>query len=69
VTATLAFARALGLSVTAEGVETTDQLHRLRKLGCQQGQGFLFSRPVAAADLPALFGATTLPFPSGLAAA
>ena len=59
VTATLAFARALGLSVTAEGVETTDQLQRLRDLGCQQGQGFLFSRPVAAADLPALSGLTT----------
>ena len=34
VTATLAFASALGLSVTAEGVETADQLDRLRALGC-----------------------------------
>jgi EAL domain-containing protein (putative c-di-GMP-specific phosphodiesterase class I) len=57
VTATLAFAAALGLSVTAEGVETEDQLERLRALGCQQGQGFLFSRPVPAADLPALLAA------------
>ena len=54
VTATLAFARALGLAVTAEGVETTDQLERLRSLGCPQGQGYLFSRPVPAADMAAL---------------
>jgi EAL domain-containing protein (putative c-di-GMP-specific phosphodiesterase class I) len=60
VTATLAFASALGLSVTAEGVETADQLQRLRDLGCMQGQGFLFSRPVPAADLPALFAAPQL---------
>jgi Amt family ammonium transporter len=54
VTATLAFARALGLAVTAEGVETADQLQRLRSLGCPQGQGFLFSRPVPAAAMAAL---------------
>jgi diguanylate cyclase (GGDEF)-like protein/PAS domain S-box-containing protein len=60
VTATLAFASALGLSVTAEGVETADQLQRLRDLGCMQGQGFLFSRPVLAADLPALLAAPRL---------
>ena len=48
VTATLAFASALGLSVTAEGVETADQLERLRVLGCQRAQGFLFARPMTA---------------------
>jgi diguanylate cyclase (GGDEF)-like protein/PAS domain S-box-containing protein len=69
VEATLAFARALGLSVTAEGVETADQLARLRQLGCQQGQGFLFSRPVPGADLPALLAAAGLPLPPGLRAA
>ena len=69
VTATLAFASALGLSVTAEGVETADQFERLRALGCPQGQGFLFSRPVPAAELPALLAATSLPLISGLAAA
>jgi EAL domain-containing protein (putative c-di-GMP-specific phosphodiesterase class I) len=69
VTATLAFARALGLSVTAEGVETADQLERLRDLGCLQVQGFLFSRPVPATDLPLLLAAATLPLPSGSAAA
>jgi EAL domain-containing protein (putative c-di-GMP-specific phosphodiesterase class I) len=54
VTATLAFAAALGLSVTAEGVETIDQLERLRAMGCRQGQGYLFSRPVPAAEVAAL---------------
>jgi len=48
VTATLAFASALGLSVTAEGVETVDQLARLGVLGCGQAQGFLFARPMPA---------------------
>jgi EAL domain-containing protein (putative c-di-GMP-specific phosphodiesterase class I) len=69
VTATLAFARALGLSVTAEGVETADQLERLRDLGCMQGQGFLFSRPVPASDLPALLAVSRLTPPTTIAAA
>ena len=57
VTATLAFAAALGVSVTAEGVETRDQLDRLRALGSQRAQGFLFARPVPAAEIPALLEA------------
>ena len=69
VTATLAFARALGLSVTAEGVETADQLERLRDLGCMQGQGFLFSRPLPASDLPALLAVARLTPPTTIAAA
>ncbi|OLE96227.1 MAG: hypothetical protein AUG75_22945 [Cyanobacteria bacterium 13_1_20CM_4_61_6] len=35
----------LGLSVVAEGIETEEQLAKLRNLGCELGQGFLFSRP------------------------
>ncbi len=54
VTATLAFASALDLGVTAEGVETQDQLDRLTALGCQQAQGYLFSRPVPADAIPEL---------------
>jgi diguanylate cyclase (GGDEF)-like protein len=69
VTATLAFARALGLSVTAEGVETADQLERLQDLGCMQGQGFLFSRPVPAADLPAMLAGDRLAPVARIAAA
>lgn len=36
----------LGIEVVAEGVETIDQLERLRQLGCGTGQGYLFSRPI-----------------------
>jgi diguanylate cyclase (GGDEF)-like protein/PAS domain S-box-containing protein len=53
VTATLAFASALDLSVTAEGVETEGQLERLRALGCQRGQGYHFARPMPADEATA----------------
>jgi EAL domain-containing protein (putative c-di-GMP-specific phosphodiesterase class I) len=36
------------MEVVAEGVETVDQLDQLRQLGCELGQGYLFSRPVPA---------------------
>lgn len=52
--ATVALAHALGLSVTAEGVETADQLERLRVIGCQEAQGYFVSRPVPAAAFTAL---------------
>lgn len=48
-------ARTLGLDVTAEGVETEEQLAFLKSIGCGAAQGYLISRPVAEADLPALF--------------
>ncbi len=41
----------LGMQVIAEGVETTAQLRQLRSLNCQYAQGYLFSRPQAAATL------------------
>ena len=40
----------LGSSITAEGVETEEQLRRLRNKGCTEVQGFLLSRPMAAED-------------------
>ena len=40
----------LGLSVTAEGIETEEQRRMAAELGCDRGQGFLFARPVPAAE-------------------
>ncbi len=42
----IALAKTLRLDVVAEGIETIHQLHQLRILGCEYGQGYLFSRPV-----------------------
>jgi EAL domain-containing protein (putative c-di-GMP-specific phosphodiesterase class I) len=44
-------AHALGLSVTAEGIEVPAQADRLRRLGCDLGQGYFYSRPVPAEDI------------------
>jgi diguanylate cyclase (GGDEF)-like protein/PAS domain S-box-containing protein len=52
--AVIQLAAGLGLSVTAESVETATQLDRLRRLGCDTGQGWYFARSVPAADVPAL---------------
>lgn len=42
----VAMAKALGLSVVAEGIETRAQLQVLSNMGCNEAQGYLFSRPV-----------------------
>ena len=47
-------AQALGLSITAEGVESTEQHLFLKQAGCMQMQGFLFHRPMPADALAAL---------------
>jgi len=41
----------LGIATTAEGVETLEQLDRLRREGCTEVQGFLFSRPRPASEI------------------
>jgi EAL domain-containing protein (putative c-di-GMP-specific phosphodiesterase class I) len=46
----ITMAQRLNLTVTAEGVETTEQLRLLRSLGCSAAQGYLFDYPLAAAD-------------------
>jgi EAL domain-containing protein (putative c-di-GMP-specific phosphodiesterase class I) len=46
----LGFGRGLGLTVTAEGVEKPAQAIALQKEGCQQAQGYLYSRAMPAAD-------------------
>jgi diguanylate cyclase (GGDEF)-like protein len=43
--AIVALGRTLGLTIVAEGIETAGQLERLRALGCELGQGYLFARP------------------------
>ena len=54
VRAVVALAHSFGVKVVAEGVETQDQLLRLRELGCDEYQGFLFSPAVSAAELEKL---------------
>ena len=49
--AILALAKGLGVETTAEGVETAEQAHVMRTLGCTQLQGFYFGRPVVPAQL------------------
>jgi EAL domain-containing protein (putative c-di-GMP-specific phosphodiesterase class I) len=50
----IALAKALNLSTTGEGIETTSQQEHLRALGCDMGQGFLFARPAPAMAIEAL---------------
>jgi EAL domain-containing protein (putative c-di-GMP-specific phosphodiesterase class I) len=54
VEATVGLAHNLGLEVVAEGVETQEVADRLKELGCDKFQGFLFSRPVSPLEFTAL---------------
>ena len=60
--AIISLARALGLVVIAEGVETDEQRALLSRLGCDCYQGFLFSKAVPAADFEALLSTCCLAF-------
>ena len=53
VTAIVRLAQTLGLSVVAEGVETSVQERWLRAVGCHEIQGYLYSRPLPAAEFEA----------------
>lgn len=54
VRAVIAFAKALNLSVTGEGIETLDQLNQLKALECTRGQGYYFGRPLSGDVVTAL---------------
>jgi diguanylate cyclase (GGDEF)-like protein/PAS domain S-box-containing protein len=54
VRAIVALAQSLGMSVTAEGVETREQIELLRAMGCRRAQGFYFARPQPAAEIERL---------------
>jgi EAL domain-containing protein (putative c-di-GMP-specific phosphodiesterase class I) len=60
VTASIAFAHALGLEVTAEGIETRAQLDRLADLGCDRGQGYLIGRSAPIEDVVGILAADRL---------
>ncbi|MBC8067581.1 MAG: bifunctional diguanylate cyclase/phosphodiesterase [Deltaproteobacteria bacterium] len=49
--ATVRVANSLGMGTVAEGIETVAQADAVRELGCEKGQGYLFSRPLAADDV------------------
>ncbi|MBK4738175.1 bifunctional diguanylate cyclase/phosphodiesterase [Noviherbaspirillum pedocola] len=59
--AIVSMARALGMRVIAEGVETPQQLAVLQRLGCDEVQGYLVSRPLPAAEVVRFYGQRTLP--------
>lgn len=65
VTAAISFATALQLDVTAEGIETAEQLAALRRLGCLYGQGFLFARPSPFDTMTDLIGRLPSSFAAG----
>lgn len=62
--AIIGLGKALGLKIVAEGVETGDQQEFLRDHACDEMQGYLFSRPVPAEKIPALFRVSATPSPS-----
>jgi diguanylate cyclase (GGDEF)-like protein len=55
----VSIAQALSMTATAEGIETAEQQQLLKMLGCHQGQGYLFGRPVPIENVPALFAEWT----------
>ncbi|MDX2271810.1 MAG: EAL domain-containing protein [Cyanobacteriota bacterium] len=55
----VSLSKKLNVTVIAEGIETPDQLLWLQQIGCDFGQGYLFSKPLAATEIEALFLASS----------
>jgi PAS domain S-box-containing protein len=62
VAAVVGLGRSLGLITVAEGVETREQANMLLWLGCDFGQGYLYSVPVPVEDLPAIISRKPRPY-------
>jgi diguanylate cyclase (GGDEF)-like protein len=61
VSAIIKLADSLDLSVVAEGIETADQWNILSQMGCPEGQGYHFSKPISADEIDNLFGELAQP--------
>jgi EAL domain-containing protein (putative c-di-GMP-specific phosphodiesterase class I) len=62
--AVLRLARDLGMTSTAEGIETPEQLARLAAFGCDRAQGFHLGKPQRLSEFEKLLGVRELPMPS-----
>lgn len=56
----IAMTKSLGKQVVAEGVETAEQVEQLKQLGCDYIQGFYYSKPIAAYDIPSFIESFTM---------
>ncbi len=63
VRAIIQMGRSLGMSTTAEGVETEGQLEAIRREGCTEVQGYLFSKPKPAHEIAELLVSASMPTP------
>jgi len=61
--AIVALARAIGLRVTAEGVETIEQQRFLQAIGCHYMQGYLYAKPGPISEIASIFGKTVAQLP------
>lgn len=62
----ITLAQNLGLDVIAEGVETVDQIEKLRELGCRYAQGYLFAKPLPQEEIDALMKTKQSWLPDGV---
>jgi len=57
----------LGLAITAEGIETAEQLEAVRREGCTEAQGYFIARPVEASEVPRILALHAAATPARLA--